>query len=233
MHALSLVQMEDFADRPVPLLSGGQQQRVALARALAVEPVVLLMDEPLSNLDARLREEVRQEIRNVTRQINVTVIYVTHDQTEALALGDRIAVMEQGHILQVDSPDALFERPTSPMVADFLGQMNWLEGRADGNRIETSVGTLQITGNAGSGPVRVGIRPYDIHLVSEATGGPNEITGSIIDELFLGELVQMSIRFPDDIHMEIRTTKRLRRRQEGDRVTCHIDAGDILVFRES
>ena len=115
MHALSLVQMETYADRPVPYLSGGQQQRVALARALAVEPVVLLMDEPLSNLDARLRKEVRHQILSVTKRVGVTVLYVTHDQTEALALGDRVAVMHQGRIMQIARPMiCLTGRPTPP-----------------------------------------------------------------------------------------------------------------------
>jgi iron(III) transport system ATP-binding protein len=231
MHALSLVQMEDFASRPVPFLSGGQQQRVALARALAVEPLVLLMDEPLSNLDARLREEVRQEIRRVTQSIDVTVIYVTHDQTEALALGDRIAVMEHGRILQVGSPDSLFQRPAEPMVADFFGQMNWLDGIAKGDdSIETSLGTFQVADNAPSGPVRLGIRPFDIQIMESGRGGPNELTGNVVDELFLGEQVQLSVQFDSDILMEVKAPKRVRDAEKQREIVCRIDSADILVF---
>jgi iron(III) transport system ATP-binding protein len=234
MHALSLVQMEDYASRPVPLLSGGQQQRVALARALAVEPLVLLMDEPLSNLDARLREEVRHEIREVTRSVDVTVIYVTHDQTEALALGNRIAVMEEGKILQIGRPDVLFDRPTAPTVADFFGQMNWVEGIAKGDTsVETPLGTLQVTDNKLSGPVRLGIRPYDIQISNGETEASNALTGTILDELFLGEQVQLSVRFKGDVTMEVKVQKRVRDAATQSEILCHVDPGDILVFPKS
>src|SRR5512145_243402 len=126
MSALELVQLAALADRPVPFLSGGQQQRVALARALAVEPKVLLMDEPLSNLDARLREEVRDEIRNLATKLGITVLYVTHDQVEAMALADRIAVMSGGKILQVGNAQELYHAPASRSVGGFLGAMNEL-----------------------------------------------------------------------------------------------------------
>jgi iron(III) transport system ATP-binding protein len=231
MHALSLVQMEDFASRPVPMLSGGQQQRVALARALAVEPLVLLMDEPLSNLDARLREEVRQQIREVTKSIDVTVIYVTHDQTEALALGDHIAVMEEGRILQIGPPDSLFERPTVPMVADFFGHMNWLDGIAKGDDgIETKLGIIRVAANTHSGPVRLGIRPFDIQIMTQEAGGPNELAGNIVDELFLGEHVQLSVQFDSEITLDVKTSKRSRGVERQRQIVCRIDETDILVF---
>src|SRR5512145_2344221 len=126
MGALELVQLAALAERPVPFLSGGQQQRVALARALAVEPKVLLMDEPLSNLDARLREEVRDEIRNLATKLGITVLYVTHDQVEAMALADRIAVMSNGKILQIGNAQELYHAPASRSVGGFLGAMNEL-----------------------------------------------------------------------------------------------------------
>src|SRR5437867_6562439 len=124
MGALEMVQLSAVADRPVPFLSGGQQQRVALARALAVEPRVLLMDEPLSNLDARLREEVRDEIRGLAKKLGITVLYVTHDQVEAMALADRIAVMSEGKILQIGAPQVLYHFPLNQSVGEFLGSMN-------------------------------------------------------------------------------------------------------------
>jgi iron(III) transport system ATP-binding protein len=119
---LKAVQLTGFSSRPAPFLSGGQQQRVALARALAVDPTALLMDEPLSNLDARLREQVRMEIRTVAKQAGVSALYVTHDQTEAMALADRTAVMGGGKVLQVATPRELYDRPATPAIADFLGQ---------------------------------------------------------------------------------------------------------------
>ena len=233
MHALSLVQLEDFADRPVPHLSGGQQQRVALARALAVEPVVLLMDEPLSNLDARLREEVRQQIRRVTSDIGVTVLYVTHDQTEALALGDRIAVMDHGRILQIDRPDTLFQKPTEPVVADFFGQMNWLDGMASGGRVETSIGSLQTASNGASGPVRVGIRPANVRMSATPSGDQNEVTGLVVEEIFLGEQVQLSVRLSSDVLLEVKAPKRVQDRWIDKNVFCRVASEDILVFSQS
>src|SRR5689334_6973264 len=142
-NALELVQLAGLADRPAPFLSGGQQQRVALARALAVEPKVLLMDEPLSNLDARLREEVRDEIKTLAKKLGITVLYVTHDQVEAMALADRIAVMSAGRILQIGAPRELYDRPATRSVGSFLGSMNELQGTAsEGGGIKTRLGKI-------------------------------------------------------------------------------------------
>ncbi|HSQ12607.1 MAG TPA: ABC transporter ATP-binding protein, partial [Candidatus Deferrimicrobium sp.] len=120
-HALSLVQLDDFENRPARLLSGGQQQRVALARALAVNPALLLMDEPLSNLDARLREEVRTNIKKLATRLGITALYVTHDQVEAMVLADRIAVMAHGEILQIGNPFELYRAPANSQIAEFCG----------------------------------------------------------------------------------------------------------------
>ncbi|HEX9263303.1 MAG TPA: ABC transporter ATP-binding protein, partial [Candidatus Binatia bacterium] len=128
-RSLELVQLENFEDRPARLLSGGQQQRVALARALAVNPALLLMDEPLSNLDARLREEVRANIKKLATQLGITVLYVTHDQVEAMVLADRIAVMAQGKILQIGNPFELYRSPANALVAEFFGSINWIRGK--------------------------------------------------------------------------------------------------------
>src|SRR5947208_4104302 len=131
---LELVRLAEYEARYPGQLSGGQQQRVAIARALAVEPKVLLMDEPLSNLDARLREEVRDEIRNLAKKLGITVLYVTHDQVEAMALADRIAVMSGGKILQIGGADELYHFPVDRSVAEFLGAMNEFEGAVQNNR---------------------------------------------------------------------------------------------------
>ncbi len=170
--ALERVQLAHLAERKPNQLSGGQQQRVALARALVIEPDCLLLDEPLSNLDAKLRSDMRLEIRNLCKRSNLTAIYVTHDQKEALAIADRIAVMKDGVLEQVGPPQDLYRRPASRFVADFLGETNFIDGRAireDAGvwSVETPLGTL--CGRAGS-PVTVGaavccsIRPESISL---------------------------------------------------------------------
>ena len=186
-EALKLVGMEDYAARPAPLLSGGQQQRVALARALAVDPEVLLMDEPLSNLDARLREDVRVKIKAVARELRVTVLYVTHDQVEAMTLADRIAVMADGRILQAGAPDELYRRPASPRVAEFFGAINWLRGEARaGGVVETEIGALRLAADGAAGRVVVGVRPEDVKLSGACAQAENELAGVIRSAVFTG-----------------------------------------------
>jgi iron(III) transport system ATP-binding protein len=186
-EALKLVGMEDYAARPAPLLSGGQQQRVALARALAVDPEVLLMDEPLSNLDARLREEVRVKIKAVARELRVTVLYVTHDQVEAMTLADQIAVMADGRILQAGAPDELYRRPASPRVAEFFGAINWLRGEARGGGVvETEIGALRLAADGATGRVVVGVRPEDVKLSAARAQAENELAGEVRSVVFTG-----------------------------------------------
>src|SRR5207244_12795700 len=134
-HILDVVRLAPFRDRYPAELSGGQQQRVALARAIVVQPAVLLLDEPLSNLDANLREEMRYEIRRLHDEFHVTTVYVTHDQAEAMVTSDRIAVMNQGRIEQVDDPRALYNKPKTRFVAGFIGRTNFIEGTSDGHQI--------------------------------------------------------------------------------------------------
>jgi iron(III) transport system ATP-binding protein len=188
--ALELVQLAGLADRPAPFLSGGQQQRVALARALAVEPKVLLMDEPLSNLDARLREEVRDEIKNLSKKFGISVLYVTHDQVEAMALADRVAVMSKGEVLQCAPPRELYNAPSSREVCEFLGATNLLDGTVrNGGQIETELGQLRCAiADPKLNNVSVAIRPEEIQMSSSATGLENEFTAQIVSSTFLGEL---------------------------------------------
>ena len=131
-RVLDLVQMQDFADRPASKLSGGQQQRVAVARAIAFSPSVLLFDEPLSNLDAKLRAEMRVELRELQRRLDITSLYVTHDQEEALAISDRVIVMNGGRIEQIGTPEDIYNRPRSRFVADFVGSANLIAGKVRG-----------------------------------------------------------------------------------------------------
>ena len=176
LNALELVQLGGLADRPAPFLSGGQQQRVALARALAVEPKVLLMDEPLSNLDARLREEVRDEIKNLSRKFGIAVLYVTHDQVEAMALADRVAVMSKGKVLQCAPPRQLYEAPSSREVCEFLGSTNLLDGVvSNGGQVETELGKIICSiPDPQMKNVSVAIRPEEILLSATSTGSENE-----------------------------------------------------------
>src|SRR5213594_2050119 len=174
--ALELVQLSGLADRPVPFLSGGQQQRIALARALAVEPKVLLMDEPLSNLDTRLKEEVRDEIRNLAKKLGITVLYVTHDQVETIALADRIAIMNEGKILQIDGADELYHFPVDRSVGEFLGSMNEFAGTVQNEScVKTDLGMVHCAvPNGAPTDVIVAIRPEDLCLSCDPSGSNNE-----------------------------------------------------------
>ncbi len=138
-QALSSVRMEDYADRKIAQLSGGQQQRVALARALVIRPRALLLDEPLSNLDAKLRLEMRAEIRRVCKESGLTAIYVTHDQKEALSISDRMAILESGKIAQIGRPEEVYRRPQSRIIADFIGETNFIPGKIASSNSETTI----------------------------------------------------------------------------------------------
>lgn len=194
-EVLALVKMDSYAQRKPNQLSGGQQQRVALARALAVRPDCLLLDEPLSNLDAKLRHEMRSEIRRICKTAGFTTIYVTHDQKEALSVADRIAVMRDGKLQQVGTPSELYHQPANTFVADFIGQTNLLEGRliADGGEVvtvETLAGNLLARKPAKKLPdrVMVSIRPEQVRLAEgRAAPGRNRVTGKTRDKTFLGE----------------------------------------------
>lgn len=190
MRALELVQLSAFSDRPAPFLSGGQQQRVALARALAVEPKVLLMDEPLSNLDARLREEVRDEIKSLAKRFGMAVLYVTHDQVEAMALADRVAVMSKGRVLQCAPPRELYDAPVNRDVCEFLGSTNLFDGLVEnGGRIATELGSLTCSrADSNLKNVSVAIRPEELQMSTAPTGLENEFAAEVISSTFLGEL---------------------------------------------
>jgi iron(III) transport system ATP-binding protein len=165
-------------------LSGGQQQRVAVARAIVQQPDVLLFDEPLSNVDAKLRRRVRAEIRDLQRRFNLTAVYVTHDQEEALAVSDRIVVMDHGRIAQVGTPHDLYDRPSSRFVADFIGDANLIEGRVEGGTFRAA--DLELPVDGGDGPATVSVRPERIALV-EPGRGP---AGRVASASYLGSRVE-------------------------------------------
>ncbi|HXV84072.1 MAG TPA: ABC transporter ATP-binding protein [Candidatus Binatia bacterium] len=196
-QALQAVEMETLAERPASLLSGGQQQRVAVARALATDPKVLLMDEPLSNLDARLREQVRHEISRLARRTGITVLYVTHDQIEAMAVATRIATLAHGEVLQVSEPAQLYEQPANVSVAQFMGSMNWLHGKVERpGLVRTDCGELRIMEQKSNGGNHflIGIRPEHLRLTYSREGKDNEFEGEIISRTFLGDQIWYEIQ---------------------------------------
>ena len=199
-EALESVRMGDYAERRPNQLSGGQQQRVALARALVIRPRCLLLDEPLSNLDAKLRLEMRAEIRRVCKEFKLTTVYVTHDQKEALSISDRMAILEGGLIRQVGSPQEVYRRPVSRMVANFIGETDFIPGKllSSGDSrvsVETAIGRFDgVLGDPKAAPaaganVTVSIRPECWKLSREAPAG-NAVKGRIGEAIYLGEVAQ-------------------------------------------
>ncbi len=185
LAALALVEIgevEAVAARKPGALSGGQQQRVALARALVIEPRVLLLDEPLSNLDAKVRQRLRAEIRRLQRRVGITTIYVTHDQEEALAIADQVALMNAGTVVQAGPPEEVYRHPAHAFAADFLGVTTRLAGRAEAGRLEIAGQSLPYAG-ALRGPVEVVLRASDLSL---AAPGPPALAGRVEESLFLG-----------------------------------------------
>jgi iron(III) transport system ATP-binding protein len=213
-EALEMVQMAHLAERKPNALSGGQQQRVALARALVIRPDVLLLDEPLSNLDAKLRVDLRGEIRRICKSSGITTVYVTHDQKEALSMADSVAIMKLGQVMQLGGPGELYRAPKSKFVAEFLGETNFLPGTIVGSTgpsrltVQTPVGQLVSShpapeGAAGGSPVLVSLRPEALRIgpASQALGSSaglsnavtNELRGSVRESTYLGEISQHTI----------------------------------------
>ncbi len=207
MRALQLIQLEGFADRPAPFLSGGQQQRVALARALVHEPRVLLLDEPLSNLDAKLREDMRFEIRELAKRLKITTLYVTHDQLEALTMSDRVAVMSSGQIVQEGSSLDIYKVPSNRFVADFIGLANFLPGAMSAGRpnglgeVKTKSGGIRCAvaeDDLEGKEVVVMIRPEDL-TVCEGTAWPdhNVLEAHVDTVVFTGEMLDCWVSVAD------------------------------------
>jgi iron(III) transport system ATP-binding protein len=209
LEALDVVGLADLATRPSPKLSGGQQQRLALARAIVGKPRLLLLDEPLSNLDALLREQMRVELRRLQQTLGITTIYVTHDQSEALAMSDKIAVMNNGEIVEVGSPKEIYYRPNSKFVATFIGKTNLIDGILTGGVLPGEIGTAAIsfgqircfcaTEASAGDKVSIAIRPEDLVLAASGSteGGPNTFRGRIVNEVFLGEIYEYQILLGD------------------------------------
>jgi putative spermidine/putrescine transport system ATP-binding protein len=206
-EALRLVRLEGYADRLPRQLSGGQQQRVALARVLAIRPDVLLLDEPLSNLDAKLREEVRVEIRQLQRQLGLTTVMVTHDQEEALTVADRLVVMADGEIRQIGSQRDLYERPANPFVASFVGRSTTLTGRLTAPGQFETAGGLQLQCRDGvPGKAVMMLRPERIHI--GAGGFDNRLPGKVEFISYLGDVLEMHVRLSADDRVIVQVPNR-------------------------
>jgi iron(III) transport system ATP-binding protein len=219
MRVLRTVALEDFAQREATKLSGGQQQRLALARALVMEPRLLLLDEPLSNLDAKLRERMRFELKRLQRELGITTVYVTHDQSEALALSHSIAVMNGGRIEQTGSPREIYERPRNQFVADFVGSTNFLEARVlsrDGEfyRVSSQIGGMKVLATdalATDEIVTISVRPEDIELTEARKDGENTWEGTVYQKVFLGESVDFVVAVGEH-HLQCKAHPSLRTR---------------------
>ena len=228
--AIGLVQLEAHAEKLPGQLSGGQQQRVAIARAIVIEPPVVLMDEPLSNLDAKLRLEMRSEIKRIHQELGRATVYVTHDQEEALSLADRVVVMKDGVAQQIGSPEALYNRPANLDVALFMGYRNVLEGRVDrvdGERVSFQCGALALTG-APQGRIDPGaatavIRPDEI----EIGDGPNRVEGRAETVEYCGRDYLVDFVTDAGARLHARSTERIN---PGERVCWHVPAERVLVY---
>ena len=203
-RVLTAVQLEHLAEREATKLSGGQQQRLALARALVMEPQLLLLDEPLSNLDAKLREQMRFELKRLQRDLRITTVYVTHDQSEALALSHSIAVMNEGHIQQIGTPRDIYERPRTRFVADFVGSTNFLDatvlGRGARNgayRVRCEIGDVEVLSDdelRSDDRVVLSVRPEDVELAEARPEGDNVWEARVDQKVFLGEFIDFQVK---------------------------------------
>lgn len=229
---LDIMKIREYADRKPQNLSGGQQQRVALARAIVIEPDVLLMDEPLSNLDAKLRVELREEIRRIQKEIGITTVYVTHDQEEAMAVSDRIAVMKDGVIQQCDMPRKIYHKPNNMFVASFIGTNNVINGNYNKDLKEIVIDSgekfAHDLGNVPSQRVKLSIRPEDLRLDSNG-----DIEVKINDEVFLGSTMHYNVELKDKTILNIMEESKY---EELSRVNTNsklrVNLGKINVFNE-
>jgi putative spermidine/putrescine transport system ATP-binding protein len=220
---LGMMHLESFAERRIDQLSGGQRQRVALARALAVRPRVLLLDEPLTALDAKLRESLRAEIDRLLRSLKITAVYVTHDQSEAMALGDRIAVMERGRLAQIGTPREIYYQPATRFVADFIGTMNRVRGAVEGDSLRLPSGLLRVGPRVAE---EVLFRPEDVRLVSSDEA---QLRAKIVSAFFLGDHTRLILDVGAEQPITAETVER-RVFKPGDVVPIAVDAGALLFL---
>lgn len=234
---LDMVGLESFASRHPKQLSGGQQQRVAIARAIAIRPSLLLMDEPLSNLDAKLRERIRFELRALQKRLGITTVFVTHDQEEAMAVSDRIVVMNKGNVEQIGTPAEVYGSPASLFVADFVGVNNLLPGRVketrgEANMVETAAGILAARPGASreGDAVQLALRPEMISLASSDLAGPG-LEGRVVMAAFLGAATRYEVEVGEGVILKVAAPAGSPLYAPGSRVRCHWSAESAHALR--
>jgi ABC-type Fe3+/spermidine/putrescine transport system ATPase subunit len=242
MEALRLIRMEGYERHYPRQISGGQQQRVGLARALVYRPKVLLLDEPLSNLDAKLREEMRFEIRELVDRLGITAVYVTHDQAEALALSDRVAVMNKGRIEQIGTPDEIYDSPRSRFVADFIGLSDFIEARITAVHPEQKTATVEASGlniSIDATPemspgqeVLFFIRPNNVELLPAAHESGANVFGGLVDKMtYLGDRSDYRIIVGQGLELRVQTDGKVRF-DEGEKVKVYLPLAHCRVIVE-
>ena len=231
---LELVGLSGFADRYPQQLSGGQQQRVALARALAISPKVLLLDEPLSALDAKVRGRLRDEIRRVQLEVGITTLFVTHDQEEALAIADRVGVMNKGRLEQLGPPTDVYSRPATPFVAEFVGLTNRLDGDVKAGEVIVRGARLPLVRpETPEGPAVALVRPEAVSLASDgdATSGP--LVGTVIAVAFLGATSRVTVDLGDQVVLAQMPTSQASEHPAGTRVRLTLRPDPVLIARDA
>lgn len=236
LSALDTVRLTGFGERRVEQLSGGQRQRVAVARALVFSPRILLLDEPLSALDKSLREEMQFELRRIHNETGATTVSVTHDQREALTMADRIAVMEGGKIVQIDTPKSLYQHPNSRFVAEFIGDSNIIKAAVSGNAIATPLGKFNSSGVAHRGEGWMIVRPEKLRIkLADPSASANAFAATIEESVYQGESLMVKLRAGDhEINVRVAATDAAFNlpMRKGERVSVSVDPGDIVVVEQ-
>lgn len=240
-RALAVVQLDGLESREATKLSGGQQQRLALARALVMEPELLLLDEPLSNLDAKLRERMRFELKRLQRELGITSVYVTHDQSEALALSHQVAVMNAGNIVQIGTPREIYEHPNSNFVADFIGTTNFVNGtviepytQSEYYKLHTEIGEIisySAETLARGDKVILSIRPENVHVSIERPNATNALEATLDTKIFLGEYLDFQLKV-GEVCLQARVHPSLRV-EAGQRVYMEVEPEKCVALRDS
>jgi putative spermidine/putrescine transport system ATP-binding protein len=234
IEMLDLVGLSTQADRYPHQISGGQQQRVALARALAIEPQVLLLDEPLSALDAKVRAQLRDQIRRIQLEVGITTLFVTHDQEEALAIADRVGVMRDGRLEQLAPPTDVYSRPATPFVAEFVGLTNRLAGTVSGGTVAVRGRDLPLVDlSTPAGPVTALVRPEAVTLASDSSGESGPLVGTVIATTFLGATSRVTVDLGDTTILAQLTTADASELPAGSRVSLTIRPDPVLVSADS
>jgi len=228
---LELLDIEELADRNPKTLSGGQQQRVGLARALAIEPHILLLDEPMTGLDAKLKQTLRQELGELLDELDVTTLYVTHDQEQAMSMCDRIAVMNDGHLEQIGTPAEIYEQPANEFVAGFIGTANLLEATVQDGTVSLGFAEMAAPQNAGpNGTATVMIRPDDIRIGPDSTDAEVVAEVEVTNLFYQGETIQATGRLPDGRTLTLSLDRSLTDVGTGDSIPIGLDPAAVHVI---